>query len=58
MDSGFYLRPIPLFDDAGSVVEWVGKAELICRIRNIKRTGARYSLETTGGGKRTFAVYQ
>lgn len=55
MNGGFNLRMIPLFDGAGSVVEWTEKMELVCRLCKMKRLEHVIPLRLTGG---VFAVYQ
>lgn len=54
MDSGFNLRLIPLFDSARLMVEWMEKAELACRLCNVKWLEYIILLRLTGGA---FAIY-
>ena len=51
------LRLIPQFssDATQNVVEWLKKAELVCKLRDISHLESVISLRLTGG---TFAVYQ
>lgn len=56
MADAFDVRIIPEFDGTSQpVAEWFEKAELVCRIRNIKDLTAVVPLRLTGGA---FAVYQ
>ena len=50
------LRLIPEFDgESQSVVEWIDKLKLVCRLRGIKDLHTIASLRLVGGA---FAVYQ
>ena len=54
----FDPKLIPLFDgtDAGqSVVEWVEKAELVCRLSGVKHIECVVPMRLSGGA---YAVYQ
>ena len=54
----FDPKLIPLFDgtDAGqSVVEWVEKAELVCRLSGVKNIECVVPMRLSGGA---YAVYQ
>ncbi|KRX12120.1 hypothetical protein T07_7195, partial [Trichinella nelsoni] len=56
VDKSLDLRLIPEFDGSPqqSVVEWLGKVELVCKLRDISDVASVIPLRLTGGA---FAVY-
>ena len=57
VDSAMELRLIPEFsgDSTQNVVEWLEKAELVCKLRSVAHLESVIPLRLTGGA---FAVYQ
>ena len=55
-ETNFDLKLIPEFDGSGtqSVVEWIEKLELVCKLRKVKSVADVLPLRLTGGA---FAVY-
>ena len=54
-DKALDLKLITEYDGTGSVVEWLDKTELVCRIRKIEDLALVIPLRLTKGA---FAVYQ